>query len=97
MINDKHVETIVREMFSKKKIIDQGDTLFISGQLIDFIELINENEKVKNNPVAAIRNVTAFIFVTFSPRNKIPTAYIVSSINAKKIREAVPISMWLNA
>jgi DNA-directed RNA polymerase subunit beta' len=47
-INDKHVEIIVREMFSKVKIKDQGDTEFIVGQIVDFGEAFKVNAEVKS-------------------------------------------------
>ena len=46
-INDKHIETIVRCMFSKVKIMDGGDTDYIGGQVIDRLELDNENAQIK--------------------------------------------------
>ena len=46
-INDKHIEIIVRQMFSKLKIKDPGDTGLLTGQLIDKIALATINRKVK--------------------------------------------------
>jgi DNA-directed RNA polymerase subunit beta' len=47
-INDKHIETIVRGMFSKVKIKDPGESNYLSGQLVDRLELERENETLKN-------------------------------------------------
>ncbi len=46
-INDKHVEIIVREMFSKQKIKDSGDSDLLAGQVIDQIEANKINDELK--------------------------------------------------
>ncbi|OGF52135.1 DNA-directed RNA polymerase subunit beta' [Candidatus Giovannonibacteria bacterium RIFCSPLOWO2_02_FULL_43_11b] len=53
-INDKHVEVIVSQMFSRIRVKDSGDTKFAIGDVIEKTELIEENEKVsvKNGKVA---------------------------------------------
>ena len=38
LINDKHIEVIVRQMLQKVEITDQGDTDMISGEQVDKIE-----------------------------------------------------------
>ncbi len=43
-INDKHLEIIVRKMFSKVRIIDPGDTPFLPGETVDIGELLYETE-----------------------------------------------------
>ncbi|KXZ38974.1 DNA-directed RNA polymerase subunit beta' [Alkalithermobacter thermoalcaliphilus JW-YL-7 = DSM 7308] len=44
-INDKHIEVIVRQMLSKVKIEESGDTLLLPGSLVDILEFNKENEK----------------------------------------------------
>ena len=44
VINDKHIETIVRQMLKKVEIKDAGDSGLLSGELIDLID-INEMNK----------------------------------------------------
>jgi DNA-directed RNA polymerase subunit beta' len=44
-INDKHIETIVRSMLRKVKIVDGGDTRMLPGQLIESSIFGEENEK----------------------------------------------------
>jgi DNA-directed RNA polymerase subunit beta' len=44
-INDKHLEIIVKKMFSKVRIIDAGDTKFLPGETVDMGELLYENER----------------------------------------------------
>ena len=45
-INDKHVEVIVRQMFSRIRIKDSGDTRFAIGDVVEKGEFMEENEKV---------------------------------------------------
>ncbi|MBI3260806.1 DNA-directed RNA polymerase subunit beta' [Candidatus Berkelbacteria bacterium] len=46
-INDRHLEIIVRQMFSKVKVIDGGDTDLLPGQIIDRDKAIEQSEKLK--------------------------------------------------
>ena len=43
-INDKHLEIIVRKMFSKVRIIDAGDTTFLPGETVDLGDVDYEND-----------------------------------------------------
>jgi DNA-directed RNA polymerase subunit beta' len=45
-ISRKHIEIIIRQMFSRKKIKDAGDTTFSPGEIVEAIELIEENDRV---------------------------------------------------
>ncbi|MCQ9208726.1 MAG: DNA-directed RNA polymerase subunit beta', partial [Omnitrophica bacterium] len=45
-INDKHIETIVRQMLKKVIIEDSGDTNFLIGMQVDKIKFQEENERV---------------------------------------------------
>jgi len=45
-INDKHIETIVRQMMRKVTIIDHGDTRFLEEEDVDKNEFIEENDRV---------------------------------------------------
>jgi len=45
-INDKHFETIVRQMMRKVEIIDPGDTKFLERQVVDKLEFMDENDWV---------------------------------------------------
>jgi DNA-directed RNA polymerase subunit beta' len=47
LINDKHIEVIVRQMLQKVEITDQGETDMISGEQIDKIEFDALNLKAK--------------------------------------------------
>jgi len=45
-INDKHIETIVRSMLRKVKVVDGGDTRMLPGQLIESSVFAEENERM---------------------------------------------------
>ncbi|MFC1655587.1 DNA-directed RNA polymerase subunit beta' [Patescibacteria group bacterium] len=46
-INDKHIEIIARQMLSKSRILDSGDSKFLPGELVDQINLDNINKDLK--------------------------------------------------
>ncbi|MEK7195060.1 MAG: DNA-directed RNA polymerase subunit beta' [Patescibacteria group bacterium] len=46
-INDKHVELITRQMFSRVKVVDPGDTELLSGDIIEKRKLIQENDRIR--------------------------------------------------
>ena len=46
-INDKHIEIIVRQMFSKLSIIEPNDTPFTVGEVVSRAKFKEENAKVK--------------------------------------------------
>ncbi|MBQ0059289.1 MAG: DNA-directed RNA polymerase subunit beta', partial [Lachnospiraceae bacterium] len=45
-INDKHIEVIVRQMLKKIRIENAGDSSFLPGTLVDYLEMEDENEKL---------------------------------------------------
>jgi DNA-directed RNA polymerase subunit beta' len=55
-INDKHIETIVRQMLQKVEVTDPGDTDMIKGDAIDEVDLIDENARMKE---LGLREATA--------------------------------------
>lgn len=46
-IHDKHVEVIVRQMFSKMRISESGDSEFIVGDMVDKSKLRDTNERLE--------------------------------------------------
>jgi DNA-directed RNA polymerase subunit beta' len=46
-INDKHIETIVRQMLQKVEILEPGDTGLLKGDQLDKTEVDEENAKVE--------------------------------------------------
>merc|ERR1711969_290550 len=47
VMNDKHIETILRQMLRKVEIKTQGDSKYLSGELVDKIDLDTVNETLK--------------------------------------------------
>ena len=50
-INDKHFEVIVRQMMSKVKIEDPGDTRFFEDQIVDKWEFMDVNDELYDKVV----------------------------------------------
>lgn len=50
-INDKHIETIVRQMMQKVEIIEPGDTSFLPGQIVDKFLFREENDSILDKKV----------------------------------------------
>jgi DNA-directed RNA polymerase subunit beta' len=46
-INDKHIETIVRQMLKRVKITDAGDSIFMLDQQVEKWKFYEENERVR--------------------------------------------------
>lgn len=55
-INDKYIEIIIRQMFSRVKIIDAGDTDLVMGEIVEKAQYLVENERIakkKGKPAKA--------------------------------------------
>ncbi len=52
-IHDKHLEVIIRQMFSRVKVKISGDTPFVQGEIIEKARLIEENLKLKERSKAS--------------------------------------------
>jgi len=48
VINDKHIETILRQMLKKVEVKSPGDSKYLLGEIIDKITFDEENEVLKN-------------------------------------------------
>jgi DNA-directed RNA polymerase subunit beta' len=48
-INDKHIEVIVRQMLRRVQVQDAGDSRFIVGEQVERSDLLDENDKVRND------------------------------------------------
>ena len=46
-INDKHIEIIIRQMFSRVKVTDLGDSEFLSGDIVDRSRFLEVNRAIK--------------------------------------------------
>ncbi len=47
VVNDKHIEAIVRQMLRKVLILDPGATEFLAGQQVDRVRFKEENQKME--------------------------------------------------
>jgi DNA-directed RNA polymerase subunit beta' len=50
-INDKHIEVIVRQMMQKVIILDAGDTKFLTNQVVDRFNFMEENDNIMDQKV----------------------------------------------
>ncbi len=49
IINDKHIETILRQMLKKVEVKSSGDSSYLPGEIVDRIKFENANEKLKSD------------------------------------------------
>ena len=54
-IHDKHIELIVRQMFSRVKIRDPGNSLFGPEEIISSSQFIEENQRLKKQKLKRIK------------------------------------------
>ncbi|MDO3385412.1 DNA-directed RNA polymerase subunit beta' [Gilvimarinus sp. SDUM040013] len=47
-INDKHIETIVRQMLRKVEITGMGDSSFVKGEQVEYTNVLQENEQLRS-------------------------------------------------
>jgi len=48
-INDKHLEVIIKQMLSKYKVLDEGESEFVPGQIVDQQEVEAANKALGKN------------------------------------------------
>ena len=46
-INDKHIETIVRQMLRKVEISGMGESTFVKGEQVEFTDVLEQNEQLR--------------------------------------------------
>ena len=51
IINDKHIETILRQMLKKIEVKNSGDSNLLPGEIIDRIKFEDLNEKLKKENI----------------------------------------------
>jgi DNA-directed RNA polymerase subunit beta' len=64
VINDKHIEVIVRQMLQKVEITDAGDSGLIVGEHIDRLEMDLLNEKLASDGKAAVTGSPVLLGIT---------------------------------
>jgi DNA-directed RNA polymerase beta' subunit len=63
-INDKHIETIVRQMLQKVEVIDPGETTFLIGEQVDRMEFDEGNTKTVERGGKAARAIPVLQGIT---------------------------------
>jgi DNA-directed RNA polymerase subunit beta' len=63
-LNDKHVEIIVRQMFSRVNIMDAGDTTMLPGDTIEKTQLLLENQAAKKSKGRPAKSEELFLGIT---------------------------------
>ena len=64
VINDKHIETIVRQMLKKVEIKDPGDSEFLLGEVVDLLEINKINETLKKDNKKLVRFERVLLGIT---------------------------------
>jgi DNA-directed RNA polymerase subunit beta' len=60
LINDKHIEVIVRQMLRKAEVTDPGESSFIRGEQVEYVAVLEENERLEKEgkrPIVAERQL----------------------------------------
>jgi len=60
----KHTEIIIRQMFSRRKIKDAGETNFSSGDIVENIALVEENDRVEKAGGKEAKTETVVLGIT---------------------------------
>lgn len=63
-VNAKHIEVIVRQMFSKIKITNAGDSSFFPGDIVDVIRFRKENRELAKSGLAEAIGVELLLGLT---------------------------------
>lgn len=63
-ISRKHIEIIIRQMFSRKKIKDAGESSFSVGDEVESIELDEENERIRKEGGKEAKGETIILGIT---------------------------------
>lgn len=73
-INDKYIEIIVRQMLQKVRIVDSGDSSLIENDNVDKLQLLDENQKLKNMVVVENKGDTKYNEGGLYSRKQVNTA-----------------------
>jgi DNA-directed RNA polymerase subunit beta' len=63
-INDKHIEVIVRQMVKRVKIDDAGDSNFLPGGLVDWLDFEEMNEQLETEGKVPARGTRILLGIT---------------------------------
>lgn len=76
-INDKHIEIIIRQMFSRVRIKDPGDSSFMTGDIAERSRLFDVNDKLRKagkTPARAVQLVMGITKVALSTESFLSAA-----------------------
>ncbi len=65
----KHLEIIIRQMFSRRKIKDAGDTSFSPGEVVEVTELLEENGSMKSQGLREAKGDLIILGITQTALN----------------------------
>lgn len=63
-LNDKHIEIIIRQMFSRILVVEAGDTNLLPGEIVESAEFDDENERVKKEKGKEAAGEDLFLGIT---------------------------------
>ncbi|HET8574720.1 MAG TPA: DNA-directed RNA polymerase subunit beta' [Candidatus Paceibacterota bacterium] len=63
-ISRKHIEVIVRQMFSRRRITAAGDTNFTLGEVVEYSELMEENKRVSEEGGEPAKGATVVLGIS---------------------------------
>jgi DNA-directed RNA polymerase subunit beta' len=63
-IHDKHVAVIIRQMFSRVKIKDPGDSLFTPKEVVELKQVLEENKQLAAKKMAPVQYVPVLLGVS---------------------------------
>ena len=63
-IHDKHLEVVCRQMFSRVKIKEPGDSNFTPGEIVERAKFIEENERIKKEKGEQIKAAPVLLGVS---------------------------------
>ncbi|RMF18869.1 MAG: DNA-directed RNA polymerase subunit beta', partial [Gammaproteobacteria bacterium] len=64
VINDKHIEVIVRQMIRKVEVLEPGDTSLIQGDQVEYVTILEENEKAQAQDLMPARFERVLLGIT---------------------------------
>ncbi len=64
VINDKHIEVIVRQMLRKVEVLDPGDTPLITGDQVEYFKILEENEIADSKDMMPARYERVLLGIT---------------------------------
>ena len=91
-INNKHIESIVRQMMRRVQIVDQGDTTFLEGEAVERYEFFKQNDWIFDKKVVTDAGESE----TFRP-GRIVTMREVREENSRLKREDMKIMTFRDA